>query len=148
MPLENNLVPPVIQSEEDDSESMPSVVIEQFPFGDSGVPTSGEHQGSINNTSYNALRDSIWGPFNSKCDWDIAHWSKKHNIMSSVMAKFLAMSEVRKLSLIHYFPTNAWWKVIHGLGLSYSTTKELNNTIDSLPGRPSFVYKELTIRNE
>jgi len=32
--------------------------------------------------------------------------------------------------------------------LSYSTTKELNNTIDSLPGRPPFVCEEVIIGDE
>ena len=148
IPPEDNSAPPVVQSEADDSESMPLVVIERFPFGNPRAPTSDAYQGSIDNMAYNALGDPTWGPFNSKCDWDIACWSKRHNITSSAMAKFLAMSEVWKLLLIHYFLTNAWWKVVHGLGLSYSTTKELNNMVNSLPGCPPFVYEELTIRNE
>jgi len=52
------------------------------------------------------------------------------------------------LLLIHYFPTNAWWKVIQRLDLSYSTTKELNDTIDSLPGRPPFLCEKVSIGNE
>jgi hypothetical protein len=50
--------------------------------------------------------------------------------------------------LIHFFPTNAWQEVIDRLGLSYSTAKELDDAIDSLPGRPPFLCEEVSIGDE
>ena len=57
--LEDNPAPPTIQTEADSSESNPLVVIDQFPFGQVGVTTSDAYQCTINDTSYNALEDSI-----------------------------------------------------------------------------------------
>ena len=91
----------------DDSESTRLVVIDQFPFGNPGAPILGACQGSIDDAAHNVLGDSIWEPFNSECDWDIACWAKKHNLTSSAMAEFLAMPKVRNRLLICYFPTNA-----------------------------------------
>ena len=85
---------------------MPSVIIDQFPFGSPGAPTSGAYQGSVDNTAHNVLGDSIWNPFNSECDWDIARWARKHNLTSSAMAEFLAMPKVRNCLFICYFPIN------------------------------------------
>jgi Plavaka transposase len=40
-------------------------------------------------------------------------------------------------------------QVVNKLGLSYTTTKELNHIIDNaLPGRPAFEYRELNIGGE
>ena len=40
------------------------------------------------------------------------------------------------------------WKVVQRLGLSYGTTKQLNNLIDDLPGRPPFLCEELVMGGE
>jgi hypothetical protein len=48
-----------------------------------------------------------------------------------------------------YHVTNANWKVIDNLGLSYHTPKELNNIIDNeLPGRPPFQCQELIVGDD
>ena len=141
---------PTIQSEADDSETTSSVVIDRFHFGNPGAPISGVYQGSPD-TGHNALGDHIWSPFRSKNDWDIAYWAKKHSLTSSAITEFLAIP-VRTENIIDLlFSTNAlWslWKVVQRLDLSYRTTKELNDTIDDLPGRPPFVCEEVTIGDE
>jgi hypothetical protein len=142
---------PTIQLEAGNSEptSESSVVIDTFPFGNPGAQISGAHQGSpIDDHSRDALGDSIWAPFLSKEDWDVARWAKRHGITSSAMAEFLAIPKVRKCILIHYSIANPWWKVVQSLGLSYSTTRELNHVIDGLPGRPPFLCADLTIGDE
>ena len=40
------------------------------------------------------------------------------------------------------------WKVVQRLGLSYGTTKQLNNLIDDLAGRPPFLCEELVMGGE
>ena len=64
------------------------------------------------------------------------------------MTELLAFPKVEKLIFIYCILTNPWWKVVQSLGLSYSTTKELNDMIDSLPGRPPFQCSEVTIGGE
>ena len=154
MPQVEASAQPSIQLEADDSASTTEslVVIDQFPFGNPGAPISGTPQGSsVDDTGllgHDVPEDSIWAPFLSKRDWDIMYWVKRHNITSSAMAELLAIPEVRKHILIYHFPTNAWRKVVQSLGLSYSTTKKLNDKIDSLPGHPPFLCREVTIGDE
>jgi hypothetical protein len=97
-------------SDTHDSETA-SVFIDRFPFGNPGAPISGPSgtcQGSpIDDTGCAALGDLIWAPFDSKHDWDIACWAKRHSLTSSAITELLAIPEVRKHTLICYFPTNA-----------------------------------------
>jgi len=96
-----------------DSETTSGVIIDQFPFGNPGAPTSGTYQDSASNDtgcsalgdlgddvlgdpSHGALEDAIWAPFHSKRDWEIACWAKKHNLTSSAIAEFLAIPKVRR----------------------------------------------------
>ncbi|KAH9962900.1 hypothetical protein BC827DRAFT_1129682 [Russula dissimulans] len=63
--------------------------------------------------------DSVWAPFRSECDWEVASWAKMEGPSSSA--------------------------VVEALGLSYRTADELNAIIDkTLPGYPSF--KSLAIK--
>jgi Plavaka transposase len=47
-----------------------------------------------------------------------------------------------------YCLANVLSKVADKLGLSYRSAKELNDIIDELPGRPSFVCQDLAIGGE
>ena len=84
-----------------------SVVVDQFPFGDAGTPisTSSAHQeGAMNGCRRKALDDTIWFPFRSQCDWEIACWAKMRGPSSTALAELLAIPEVcRQLQylLIH-----------------------------------------------
>jgi len=149
MPLVEDLAPSTIRLEVDDSETTPLLVINQFLFGNPSAPISSANQDSCtDDTGHTALRDSIWSPFCSKCDWDIAHWAKRHNLTSLAITEFLTISGVQNHLLIHCFPTNVWWKVVPSLGLSFSTVKELNDMIDRLPGHPTFVCQDITVGDE
>ncbi|KAH8978805.1 hypothetical protein EDB86DRAFT_3067224 [Lactarius hatsudake] len=80
-------------------------------------------------SSHETLRSSIWAPFRSKCDWEIACWAKTQGPTSSAVADILAIPEF-----------------IDKLGLSYHTPNELNNIIDKeLPERPQFKCEDLII---
>ncbi|KAF8271908.1 hypothetical protein EI94DRAFT_1567196, partial [Lactarius quietus] len=75
---------------------------------------------------------SVWAPFQSQCDWELAYWAKTRGPTASAITDLLAIPGV-----------------IEALGLSYHTSRELNNIIDNdLPGTPAFKSKDFTIGGE
>ncbi|KAI9436290.1 hypothetical protein H4582DRAFT_2112156 [Lactarius indigo] len=91
------------------------------------------HRGSnVYQSSQDLFRSSIWAPFRTQCDWEIARWAKLRGPSSSAVADLLAIPEVTDK-----------------LGLSYRTPKELNDIIDKeLPGCPPFQCQDLTIAGD
>src|SRR5712671_968386 len=88
---------PADQAEATDSVSGFLVVVDRFPFGHAGAPisTSGMHQeGTANDSGPEALGDTIWSPFRSQCDWEIAHWAKMCGPSSTALVEFLVIAEV------------------------------------------------------
>ncbi|KAI9429265.1 hypothetical protein H4582DRAFT_1827220 [Lactarius indigo] len=79
----------------------------------------------------NALGDAAWAPFRSQCDWEVACWAKMRGPSSSAVTELLAIPEV-----------------VERLGLSYSTSNELNSIIDKLPGPPPFKSDVLEVGGE
>ncbi|KAH9058056.1 hypothetical protein EDB87DRAFT_1675459 [Lactarius vividus] len=79
----------------------------------------------------NTLGDSVWTPFQSQRDWEVARWAKMRGPSSSAVTELLAIPEV-----------------VERLGLSYSTTNELNSVIDKLPGPPPFKSDVLEVGGE
>ncbi|KAF8262257.1 hypothetical protein EI94DRAFT_1704905 [Lactarius quietus] len=122
-PLVEALLPP----------QLAPLVIDRFLHGDLGAPVPGSHQGSSRyQTSTEAFGASVWAPFRSQCDWEIARWAKMRGLTSSAMEELLAISEV-----------------VDKLGLSYSSTRELNHIIDNeLSGPPLFECRTLVIGEE
>ncbi|KAF8272272.1 hypothetical protein EI94DRAFT_1862395 [Lactarius quietus] len=97
------------------------LVIKSFPCGS-----------HIYHTSQEAFKLSIWAPFHSQCDWEIACWAKMCGPTSSALADLLAIPEV-----------------VDHLGLSYRTPKQLNEIIDGkLPGCPPFQCHEIIMAGE
>jgi len=129
---------------------MSDLVIECFPHGSPGAPIAGAHQGSTTYESTQAmLGDSIWAPFHSQCDWEVARWAKMRGPTSSAVTDLLAIKEVCSLHILFIISLTYWWKVVEKLGLSYKTANELNEIIDKeLPGRPAFRCRELVIGGE
>ena len=80
---------------ESNSTKSSSVVVDIFPFGDPGAPIPGVPQG---HTSYERFRatqgDTVWAPFRSQRDWEIACWAKRHSMSSTAVAELLAIPEV------------------------------------------------------
>ncbi|KAI9436431.1 hypothetical protein H4582DRAFT_2112092 [Lactarius indigo] len=72
-----------------------------------------------------------WAPFQSQCNWEVACWAKMRGPLSSAVTELLAIPEV-----------------IERLGLSYSTSNELNSIIDKLPGPPPFKSDVLEVGGE
>jgi hypothetical protein len=68
-----------------------AVVIDRFPFAGATIPPPTQGQGGqIRATS----GDSIWAPFRSERDWNVARWAKTHHTSSSAVNDFLAIPEV------------------------------------------------------
>ncbi|KAH8979694.1 hypothetical protein EDB83DRAFT_2242602 [Lactarius deliciosus] len=125
----SDLTQPLLHSEPGDSNGS-QLVVDRFPHGSPGAPIPGTLQGShMYQSSHETLGSSIWAPFRSKCDWEIACWAKTRGPTSSAVADILAIPEF-----------------VDKLGLSYRTPNELNNIIDKeLPERPQFKCEDLII---
>ena len=72
-----------------------TVVVDQFPFGNPGAPIPGTTQGSSWYDMFRARHgESIWAPFKSQRDWDIACWAKMHSTTSTAVDDYLAIPGV------------------------------------------------------
>ncbi|KAH8976593.1 hypothetical protein EDB92DRAFT_1938543 [Lactarius akahatsu] len=117
--------PPSVQSEHSNSDGQPQLIVNTFPHGSPGAP--------IPDSSHELFGSSIWAPFRSQCDWEVAHWAKTWGPTTSALADLLVIPS----------------KVANNLGLSYCTPKELNDIIDKeLPGCPPFKCQDLTIAGD
>ncbi|THU83771.1 hypothetical protein K435DRAFT_688905 [Dendrothele bispora CBS 962.96] len=84
-----------------------------------------QYQSGIPNANHN-----IWAPFTSRIDWEVARWGKTRNVGSTSFSDLLAIEGVAEK-----------------LGLSFSSSGELNNIIDSMPApRPSFSREEVVVQ--
>ena len=142
---------PTQQSQPDanNSNASPPLVVNHFPHGSPGAPVPGAPQGTSSyQTSHKHFGASCWAPFQSQCDWEIAHWAKMRGPSSSAMEELLAIPGVCA-DRLHHCVTNGLRKVPNKLRLSFSSTKELNHIIDTkLPGRPQFQCCEVVIGGE
>ena len=106
----NHATPPPIESQppspapihhtEPDANSLDTtpaqVFVKRFPFGSPGAPITGAHQGTtIYKSNHKVFGESIWAPFHSECDWEIARWAKMRGPSSSAMEELLAIPSVR-----------------------------------------------------
>jgi hypothetical protein len=80
-----------------DLETSATVVISCFPFGMAGtpIPSASVTQGSLAHKLDEATSlQSVWAPFVSQCDWQVAQWAKMHGSTSSAVTDLLAIEEV------------------------------------------------------
>ena len=92
-------LPALPRLDADRSDIPPQLVIEHFPHGSPGVPIPGADQGSsIYQSSQDAFGASIWAPFRSRLDWEIARWAKMRGPTSTAVTELLAIPEVRALT--------------------------------------------------
>jgi hypothetical protein len=105
-PLDDLAIEPVSPAMSDDDGQLPThheannsgvtVVIEHFPLGSPGAPIVGPPENATSNgPSPTGSGDSIWAPFCSQHDWEIARWAKMRNPTSSAVDDLLAIPEVR-----------------------------------------------------
>jgi hypothetical protein len=80
------------------SKSGVTVVIVRFPFGSAGAPINAplppHENASSNRLSIMSHSNSIWAPFRSQRDWEIAHWAKMRGPTSTAVNDLLAIPEV------------------------------------------------------
>ncbi|KAI9440797.1 hypothetical protein H4582DRAFT_2074594 [Lactarius indigo] len=130
-----NSPPPVppIHSEHSDLDSLPKLVVDYFSYGSAGVPVPGIHQGPLPyQISQEVLGTSIWAPFWSQCNWEIAHWAKMCGVTSSAIVSLLAIPQL-----------------IDKLKLLYHNTRVLNRIVDTeLPAHPLFKSQDLAIAGD
>jgi hypothetical protein len=92
-----------INSDNSDAPTASTVTIEQFSFGSPGAPIPGMPPGPSTYESQVTLAASVWAPFRSQCDWDLARWAKMRSPTSSAVTDLLAIPTV--WSLYHAFIT-------------------------------------------
>jgi hypothetical protein len=92
-------LPQTNQIEADDPDATSTVVVDRFPSGSPGAPIPGMPCGiSWRDTSM----ESMWTPFRSQKDWEIAHWAKTRGSSASDVNHLLAISDVRTFFLSNY----------------------------------------------
>jgi hypothetical protein len=77
------------------AEKSPTVVIDRFPSDKAGAPIPSAARRSTEDTA----AQSVWAPFVSQCDWQVANWAKMRGPTSSAVMDLLAIGEVRVLRL-------------------------------------------------
>ncbi|CDO69799.1 hypothetical protein BN946_scf184766.g44 [Trametes cinnabarina] len=110
-----------------------------FPGGKAGAPLSTNIDHAATYEGYGAegamplSKVSPYWPFTSKLDWEVAQWAKKRGPGSTSLTELLQIETV-----------------VERLGLSYSTSRELNNIIDRRmsAGRPPFERHEIDVAGE
>ena len=80
------------QSEVANLEASPLAIIHLFPYGSPGTPISQDLH--MEGTDSKPSNGSIWAPFGSQCDWEVAYWAKMRGPTSSATADLLAIPEV------------------------------------------------------
>ena len=93
--LQSSTPPPddTIESRTYNAEASSTLVVDRFPHGHPGAPLSSE-QVSIFGSVQDRLGDSIWSPFQSQVDWEIARWAKMRGPSSTALTELLAIPEV------------------------------------------------------
>ena len=75
---------------------MPTPVVDRFPFGCPGMPILNKPQGSSMYEKWRSTsKDSLWTPFCSELDWNIAQWVKMRGPSSTAATELLAIPGVR-----------------------------------------------------
>jgi hypothetical protein len=84
------------QIEADDPDTTSTVVVDRFPFGSSGTPIPGMPRGTLAHESWrDTPMESMWAPFRSRKDWELAYWVKMRSSCSSAAVNdLLAISDV------------------------------------------------------
>src|SRR5258708_23027771 len=80
------------QSEAANLEASPSVIIHPFPYGSPGALISQDLH--MEGTDSEPSDGSIWAPFGSQHDWEVAYWAKMWGPMLSATVHLLAIPEV------------------------------------------------------
>lgn len=64
-------------------------VVDQFPMRSAGAVIPGIPHGTSAYAHQEDLANSVWAPFTSESDWEIAHWAKMRGPTSSAVGDLL-----------------------------------------------------------
>jgi hypothetical protein len=104
------------QIEAGDLDTVPTVFIKEFPFGRPGAPIDiTPHGSAATGSGVTPPGNSIWAPFCSRLDWEIAQWAKTRRLTSSAFSELLVIPEVRKFNISTYCSTNTRFRFLTGL---------------------------------
>lgn len=81
-----------------DMDIMPTVFTKEFPFGRPGAPIRSATTATTRSGD-DSPGDSIWAPFLSQRDWEIAQWAKTEHLTASGFSALLAITGVRELDM-------------------------------------------------
>jgi hypothetical protein len=96
--------PSVTPHSGDATDSQNELTVVSFPHGHPGAPIPGALQCSSDHQSCDVPHTSIWAPFYSQCDWEVALWAKTRGPSSTALTELLQFPEVRPLTsaeLVH-----------------------------------------------
>ena len=128
-----------------------TVAVDQFPFGKPGTPIVPAAQELSSHAQFQAIQrqgDSIWAPFQSQQDWEVARWAKTRCATSEADG-FLEIPGVCVARSLNYYGPKSRLQVVDKLELSYHTIKQLDDLLDNnLPQHPSFRCKEQVVGDE
>ncbi|KAF7347075.1 hypothetical protein MVEN_01461500 [Mycena venus] len=110
-------------------------IIERFPSRLAGAPISPHHDQTseqLYGSNFEKETGNLYAPFTSKTDWEVTKWAKLRGAGSTALTDLLQVEGVHE-----------------ALGLSYSTSTQLNAVIDNkLLGRPKFRRSEVVVDNK
>lgn len=93
----------------ENSATTSTAVIDKFPTGSPGAPIPGMRQGSHAYESHQVMPgDSVWAPFLSERDWEVARWAKMRGPTSSAVTELLAIPEVWASYYCFVISLNPW----------------------------------------
>jgi hypothetical protein len=105
--------------ETSDPDTTPTVFIKTFPFGRAGASIEAPDLSAMTGSGVTPPEDSIWAPFCSQRDWEIARWAKTHRLTSSAFSELLAIPEVPVFILSNHSNANTKYRL--STGLNYHT---------------------------
>ncbi|KAH8991902.1 hypothetical protein EDB86DRAFT_3065110 [Lactarius hatsudake] len=86
-PLTSPPDPPICNgSDGNTTGNQAQVIVDSFPHGIPGTPMPDPFQDAINT--------SVWAPFHSQCDWEIALWAKMHGPTLSALTELLQIPKI------------------------------------------------------
>ena len=127
--------------------------VEAFPSVKAGSPISANIQVRPRYDSYKMRltnSDNPWAPFLSRLDWEIAHWAILHGPSATAFIELLKIDGVsQSINTDCGDIVLTFIQVRERLGLSYNSSRQLNNIIDnSLPDIPKFQCDPVVVGNE
>ena len=127
-------------------------MVETFPSTTAGTPIANLQVLSRYDSYRTRLRNpgNPWDPFLSRLDWEIAHWAKLYGPGATAFTELLKIDRVSQsinTDCGNIMLTSI--QVCEHLGLSYCSSRHLNNIIDAcLPEVPKFQCDPVVIGSE